>query len=172
LFEPLEVDESAGDGDEVAPRELEQPDDENRWSRRLVFTGVLLATMAAAAAMAIVLLQPARPAKEIVTPTDSTPLSTATSTLVPSTTAAPVPVLPATVSTSAIRTSAAIPTVQPQQPPVQLPTTIASESPAPMPPPPTTRAPISVSPESRAPFPNQEPPGNSDQRGGLLGRLV
>jgi hypothetical protein len=38
------------------PRELEQPDDENRWSRRLVFTGVLLATMAAAAAMAIVLL--------------------------------------------------------------------------------------------------------------------
>jgi len=166
LFEPLEVDESAGDGDEVAPRELEQPDDENRWSRRLVFTGVLLATMAAAVATAIVLLPPAQRAEPIVTPSDSTAPSTTMTTAMPTTTVQPVPVSPATVSPPAIQTPA--PNVAPQPQPVQLPTTLASEPPAPMPPPPTTRAPMSVSPESRAPFPNQEPPGNNDQRGGLL----
>ena len=56
LFEPLDVDESAGKGDELAPREPEQDDDDNRWSRRLVLTGVVLATRAVAAATAIVLL--------------------------------------------------------------------------------------------------------------------
>jgi hypothetical protein len=59
LFEPLEVDESAGNGDDVAPRTPEQPDDGNRWSRRIVLTGVVLATMAVAGATVIVLLQPA-----------------------------------------------------------------------------------------------------------------
>jgi hypothetical protein len=30
LFEPLEVDESAGDGDDVAPQALTEPDNRNR----------------------------------------------------------------------------------------------------------------------------------------------
>jgi cytoskeletal protein RodZ len=181
LFEPLDVDESAGDGDDdAAPRALEQPEDENRWSRRLVFAGVVLATMVAATATAIVLLQPAQPAQLTVTSSDSPPPSTtvspavspAMSTAMPTTTDQPVPVLPATVSTSAIRTSAATPSVAPQLPPVQEPTTVASEVPASMPPSPTTRAPLSVSPESRPPFPDQSPPRNNDQGGGLLGGLL
>jgi outer membrane biosynthesis protein TonB len=180
LFEPLEVDESAGDGDDAALQALEEPDDDNRWSRRIVLTGVVLATMAAAVATAIVLLQPAQPRQLIVTPSDATPPSTpgttAMSTATPTTTAQPSPVAPATVSPSAIQTSAPTgepqrPPVQPQNPPAQKPTTVASEPPAPMPPPPTTRAPISVSPESRAPFPNQTPPRNN-QNGGLLGGLL
>jgi hypothetical protein len=166
LFEPLEVDESAGNGDDAAPQAFAQPRDDNRWSRRIVLAGVVLATLAAAAATAVVLLQPARPAQQIVTPTDRTPLSTAVPTAIspamPSTPAEPVPVLPATVSTSV---------VQPPQPPAQQPTTVASEPPATMPPPPTTRAPISVSPETRAPFPNQIPPRNKDH-GGLLGGVL
>jgi hypothetical protein len=58
------------------------------------------------------------------------------------------------------------PIVEPQRPPAQPPTTIASEPPGTMPPPPTTRAPISFSPESRTPFPNETPPRNNDHRGG------
>ena len=181
LFEPLDVDESAGDGDDVLPLAPEQPADENRWSRRIVLTGVVLATLTVAAATVILLLQPAQPTQLIVTPLDastpsttvSTAMSPALSTAMPTTTAQPAPVLPATVSASAVQTSAAVPTVERQRPPVQEPTTVASEpAPAPMPPPPTTRAPISVSPESRPPFPDQNPPRNSDQRGGLLGGLL
>ena len=176
LFEPLEVDESAGNGDGVAPRALAEPENGNRWSSRIVLAGVVLATLAAATATAIVLMQPAQPAQQIVIPNDPTPPSTtapeATSPAMATTTAPPVPVLPATVSTSAVRTPAATTSVAPQPPPVQQPTTVASEPPAPMPPPPTTRAPISVSPESRAPFPNQTPPGNNEQGGGLLGGLL
>jgi hypothetical protein len=180
LFEPLDVDESAGNGDDAASQASEKTDDENRWSRRIVLTGVVLATLAVAAATALVLL---RPAQLVFTPTDatspsttvstvmSTAASTAVSTAMPTTTAQPAPVLPATVSTPVIQTSAAPPTVEPQRPPVQEPTTVAGEPPAPMPPPPTTRAPISVSPESRAPFPNQTPPRNN-QNGGLLGGLL
>jgi hypothetical protein len=82
------------------------------------------------------------------------------------------PAGPATVSTSAVRTPAATPTVQPRQPPAPQPPTIASEPPATVAPPPTTRAPISVSPESRAPFPNQTPPRSNDERGGLLGGVL
>jgi hypothetical protein len=161
LFEPLEADEPAGDGGDAPSEILSRPEEDNRWSNRMVLAGVVLATLAAAAAMAIALLQPARPADHIVTPSDATSPATTTSpamsTPMPTTTTAPVPVLPATVSTVPARTPAPTPTVQRQQPPVQpAPTTIASESAAPMPPP-TTRAPISVSPETRAPFPNQTP---------------
>jgi hypothetical protein len=181
LFEPLDVDESAGDGDDVFPLAPEQPADENRWSRRIVLTGVVLATLTVAAATVLLLLQPAQPTQLIVTPLDastpsttvSTAVSPALSTAMPTTTAQPAPVLPATVSAPAVHTSAAVPTVEPQRPPVQEPTTIASEpARAPMPPPPTTRAPISVSPESRPPFPDQNLPRNNDQRGGLLGGLL
>ena len=181
LFEPLDVDESAGDGDDVLPLAPEQSADENRWSRRAVLTGVVLATLTVAAATVILLLQPAQPTQLIVTPLDastpsttvSTAMSPALSTAMPTTTAQPAPVLPATVSASAVQTSAAVPTVERQRPPVQEPTTVASEpAPAPMPPPPTTRAPISVSPESRPPFPDQNLPRNNDQRGGLLGGLL
>jgi hypothetical protein len=181
LFEPLELEESAGDGNDAAPHPFTPPADDGRWSRRIVLTGVVLATLAAAAATAVVLLLPARPEQQNVTPTDATPLSTAESTaispampsLLPTTTEPPVPVLPATVSTTVVRTPTATATVTPQQPPVQeQPTTIASEPPPPTPPPPTTRAPVSVSPESRAPFPNQTPPRNNDGRGGLLGGLL
>ena len=181
LFEPLDVDESAGDGDDVLPLAPEQPADENRWSRRIVLTGVVLATLTVAAATVLLLLQPAQPTQLIVTPLDastpsttvSTAMSPALSTAMPTTTAQPAPVLPATVSASAVQTSAAVPTVERQRPPVQEPATGASEpAPAPMPPPPTTRAPISVSPESRPPFPDQNLPRNNDQRGGLLGGLL
>jgi len=176
LFEPLEVDESADDGDDVAPRALAEPENSNRWSNRVVLAGVVLATLAAAAATAIVLMQPAQPAQHIVIPKDSAPPSTtpsaATSPPTPTTTAPPVPVLPATVSTSAVPTPAATTPVAPHPPPIQQPTTVASEPAAPMPPPPTTLAPISVSPESRAPFPNQTPPRQNEQGGGLLGGLL
>ena len=50
LFEPLDVDESAGNGADVALVAPEQDGDDNRWSRRIVLTGVVLATMAVAAA--------------------------------------------------------------------------------------------------------------------------
>jgi hypothetical protein len=181
LFEPLDVDESAANSDDVAPLTPEQDDDGSRWSRRIVLTGVVLATMAGAAATVIVLLQPAERTQLIVTPSDATQSSTAVSTAIspvmstarPAPSAPPLPVLPATVSTSAAQTSTPGPTVAPQHSPVQEPTTVASEpAPASMPPPPTTRAPISVSPESRPPFPDQTPPRNKDGGGGLLGGLL
>src|ERR1700682_542096 len=185
LFEPLDVYESAGNGNNAPPLAPEQPADENRWSRRIVPTGVVLATLAVTAATVIMLLQPAQPTQVIVTPLDATTPSTTVSTAIapamspalstsmPTTTAQPVPVVPATVSASAVQTSAAVPPVERQRPTAQEPTTVASEpAPAPMPPPPTTRAPISVSPESRPPFPDQNPPRNNDQRGGLLGGLL
>jgi hypothetical protein len=169
----------------VLPLAPEQPADENRWSRRIVLTCVVLATMAVAAATVVMLLQPLQRTELIVTPSASTSSSTtvpaavapamspALSTAMPTATAQPAPVLPATVSAPAVQTSAAVPTVERQRPPVQEPTTVASEpAPAPMPPPPTTRTPISVSPESRPPFPDQNPPRNNDQRGGLLGGLL
>ena len=64
LFEPLNVDESAGDGDDVAPQAPAEPENRNRWSSRLVLAGVVVATLAAAAATAIVLVQPAEPAPQ------------------------------------------------------------------------------------------------------------
>ncbi|PXX11296.1 hypothetical protein C8E89_103385 [Mycolicibacterium moriokaense] len=185
LFEPLDVDESAGNGDDADPHVPEQSDDDNRWFRRIVLTGVVLATLAVAAATVILLLQPAQPSQLTVTPIDATsssaPVSTAISPTaspalsisMPTTTAQPVPVLPATVSAPAVQTSTARPIVEPQRPPGQEPTTVASEpAHAPMPPAPTTRAPISVSPESRPPFPDQNPPQDNNQRGGLLGGLL
>jgi hypothetical protein len=59
LFEPLDVVKSAGDDDDAEPQALAQPDNQNRWSNRIVLAGVVLATMAAATATAIALLQPA-----------------------------------------------------------------------------------------------------------------
>jgi len=180
LFEPLDVDESAASSDDVAPAAPEQ-DDDSRWSRRIVLTGVVLATFAGAVATVIVLLQPAQPTHLVVTPSDATQSSTTPptaispvmSTATPATTAPRVPVLPATISTSAAQTSTAKPTIEPQRPPEQEPTTVASEpARSPTPPLPTTRAPISVSPESRPPFPDQGPPRSNDQRGGLLGGLL
>jgi len=179
LFEPLELDKSAGDGPDEDPSAPATNADEGRWSRRIVLTGVVVATLAAAAATAVVMLQPAEPAPQIVTPTDATPMSTPalTSSALPSptptATVPPVPVLPATVSTSAAQAPTATPSVQQPPPqPAQLPTTVVSEPAATMPPAPTTRAPISVSPETRTPFPNQQTPGNNNQRGGLLGGLL
>jgi hypothetical protein len=105
LFEPLEVDESAGDGDDLAPRALAEPENSNRWSSRMTLAGVVLATLAAAAATAIALMQPAETAPQVVIPGDSAPPSTTVSpvasTPVPTTAAELAPVLPATVSTSA-----------------------------------------------------------------------
>jgi hypothetical protein len=49
LFESLDVDESAGNGDDAVSQALEQPADENRWSRRIVLAGVVLATLAGTA---------------------------------------------------------------------------------------------------------------------------
>src|SRR5436189_5046957 len=46
LFEPLDVVESAGNGDVVAPRAPAQSNDDNRWSRRIVLAGAVLATIA------------------------------------------------------------------------------------------------------------------------------
>jgi hypothetical protein len=181
LFEPLDVDKSAGDGHEEPSAAPAADADEGRWSRRIVLTGVVIATLAAAAATAVVLLQPAQPAPQIITPTDATPSSITVSTPpspampapTPTMTDAPVPVLPATVSTSVVRAPGVTPTVQqPPPPPPQQPTTIASVPPATMPPPPTTRAPISVSPETRTPFPNQSPPRDNNGGGGLLGGLL
>jgi hypothetical protein len=120
LFEPLDVDESAGNGDDAVTQALEQPADENRWSRRIILTGVVLATLAVAAATVVVLLQPTRPAQLVFTPSDSTPPSatvpTVMSTAMPTRTAQPVPVLPTTISTPAIKTSAATPRVEPATP--------------------------------------------------------
>jgi hypothetical protein len=176
LFEPLEVNESAGNGDNVAPRTITEPENGNRWSNRIVLAGIVVATLAAATVTAIVLMQPVQPAQQSVIPRDSAPPSTtapaATSPPMPSTTAPPVPVLPATAGTSAARPPAAPPIVAPQPSPFPQPTTVASEPPATMPPPPTTRAPISVSPETRAPFPNQPPPRKNGEGGGLLGGLL
>jgi len=179
LFEPLDGVESAGDGNVddngATPPVLAQPENPNRWSNRIVLAGVVLATMAAATATAVALLQPAQPAQPTVIPTDATPASSpAMSTVMPTTTAQ---VSAATVPPSAIQTSRATPTIEQQRPPVQRPTTSASKPAGTqpvdtMPPSPTTRAPISVSPETRAPFRNQGPPRNNDHGGGLLGGLL
>jgi hypothetical protein len=179
LFEPLDADKTAGDGRNEDPEPSAVDEDEGRWSRRIVLAGIVLATLAAAAATVVALLQPAQPAPQVVTPTDatpsSTPMSTATSPAMPSPipppVAPPVAVLPATVSTSVVRAPTATPTLQQPQAPARQPTTVASEPSATMPPPPTTRAPISVSPETRTPFPNQTPPRSNDGSGGLLGGL-
>jgi hypothetical protein len=177
LFEPLDVDESAGNGDDVALLAPKQDGDDNRWSRRIVLTIVVRAAVLFASATALVLLEPSHRTQLIVTPSDAMPPSTtmppALSPPMPTTTAQPVPVLPATVSTSTVQTLAAIPSVEPRRPPVREPTTVASEPPpAPTRRSPATRAPISVSPESRPPFPGQSPPRNNDQRRGLLGGLL
>jgi hypothetical protein len=175
LFEPLEADESAGDGDDAATSAFPQPADDGRWSRRIVLTGAVLATLAAAAATVVVLLQPARPTRPVVAPTDATLLpmarSTAPSAAMPTPTESPVPVLPATVSTSAARPPSPQPSVAAPAPPAAPPSPAPSAPPATMPPPPTTRAPISVSPQTRAPFPHQNPPRKNDGGGGLLGGL-
>ncbi|WP_041312219.1 hypothetical protein [Mycobacterium sp. JS623] len=176
LFEPLEVDDSAGDGHDEGPDAPAADAGEGRWSRRIVLTGVVVATLVAAITTAVVLLQPAQPAPQIITPTDATtspttmPMPTSSAMPAPllTVTEPPVPVLPATISTSVVVAPTAAP--PPLAPPQEQPTTVASAPPATMPPP-TTRAPISVSPETRTPFPNQPPPGNNDQRGGLLGGL-
>ncbi|HVQ50783.1 MAG TPA: hypothetical protein VMS92_12130 [Mycobacterium sp.] len=141
LFEPLDVDESAGNGDDVTHQVPEHPDDDSRWSRRIVVTGIVLATLAVAAATVLLLLQPVERTQLIVTPIDatspSTPVSEALSTSMPTPTAQPAPVIPPTVSAPAVRTSAVAQTVEPQRPRVQKPTTVASEpARAPMPPPP------------------------------------
>lgn len=168
LFQPLDVVKPAGDDDDDAePQALAQPDNQNRWSNRIVLAGVVLATMAAATATAIALLQPAQPAQQTVIPTDATPMfstaSTAVDTVIPTTIA---------VSTSANQRPEATPTIEQQRPPVQQPTTSASKPAGTTAPPPTTRAPSSVSPPSRPPFPSQTPPRNNNQRGGLLGGLL
>ncbi len=174
LFEPLEADDSAGDGDDAAVQALTQTQDDSPWARRIVLTGVVLATLAAAAATAVVMRQPALPAQHIVTPTDATPMSTPESTatspaLPPRMPATTTPPAPATVSTSVGRPPSAARPVLPQQPP----SSTAGEPPATMPPPPTTRAPMSVSPETRTPFPNQTPQRRNDGGGGgLLGGLL
>jgi hypothetical protein len=67
LFEPLEVDELAGNGDVDSRQVTAQPEDNNPWIRRLVLAGVVLATLGLAAATVMVLLQPAQPAQEPVT---------------------------------------------------------------------------------------------------------
>jgi hypothetical protein len=176
LFEPLNVEESAGDGDDVSPQSPAEPENRNRGSSRIALAGVVLATLVGAAAAIIVLLQPAQPAPQILIPGNSaqpsTTVSAATSPPMATTTAPPVPVPPATVSTPAVRTPAATTTVAPEPPPVQQPTIVASEPPGTMQPPPNMRAPISVSPESRPPFPNQTPPRKNEQGGGLLGGLL
>ncbi|WP_156752306.1 hypothetical protein [Mycobacterium sp. ACS1612] len=168
LFEPLEADESAGDGGDAAKSVVARPQEDGRWSRRIVLSGMVLATLAATAATVVVLLQPARPTQPLVTPTDTTLLPMATSTAppaaMPTPTGSPVPVLPATVSTSAARPPAPPPSVATPAPPA------APPSPAPSAPP-ATRAPISVSPQTRAPFPNHSPPRKNDDGGGLLGGL-
>jgi hypothetical protein len=179
LFEPLDVAESAGDGDDTAPLALApaRPDNQNRWSNGILLAGIVLATMAATTAAVVALLQPAQPAQQTIIPTDATPVAPTTSTVVatvmPTMTAAPAPVSGATVSTSAIQPSAATPTVAQQRPPLPPPTTTTASKPAAtMPLSPTTRAPISVSPESRAPFPNQTPQKGGDGHPGLLGGLL
>src|SRR4051812_48588277 len=178
LFEPLDVDKTAGDGREEGLQASAADEDEGRWSRRIVLGAIVLATLAAAGATAVVLLQPAQPAPLVVTPTDATPSSTPTATSpampspIPPTAAPPVAVLPAIVSTSVVRAPTPTPTLQQPPAPIQQPTTIASAPPATMPPPPTTRTPISVSPETRTPSPNQTPPRNNDGSGGLLGGLL
>jgi hypothetical protein len=122
LFEPLDVVEPAGDDDDAEPQALAQPDNQNRWSNRIVLAGAVLATMAAATATAIALLQPAQPAQQTVIPTDATPMfstaSTAVDTVIPTTIA---------VSTSANQRPEATPTIEQQRPPVQQPTTSASK---------------------------------------------
>jgi cytoskeletal protein RodZ len=175
LFEPLKVDESAGNGDDVAPRSLAEPENRSRWSSRIVLASVVLATLAAATATVVVLLQPVQPVPQIDIPrgaaTPSSTVSPVESAPTPTTTAESVPVLPATVSTPATPVPSPR-AIAPRPPPPPQPTTVASEPADTMPPSPTTRAPISVSPEPRPPFPDQTPPKKNDQGGGLLGGLL
>jgi hypothetical protein len=177
LFEPIDVDDADVSSEDDGDRTVVTPgaDDEPSVARpnRLVLAGIVLATVAAATATAVVLLQRPEPANRFGTPVNSTPTE-------PAGTSQPIAVSPVTVTASVIdspRPTAVIqsvPHAQPAQPPpppvAPPPGPTASEAPATHPP--TTRAPISVSPEPRPPFPNQNPPRQGgDQPGGLLPRL-
>jgi hypothetical protein len=177
LFEPIDVDDADVSSEDDGDRTVVTPgaDDEPSVARpnRLVLAGIVLATLAAATATAVVLQQRPAPANRFGTPVNSTPtLSTE-----PVGTSQPIAVSPGTVTASVIdspQPTAVIqsvphpPPAQPQQPPPQ-PTAASGASEAPATHPPTTRAPISVSPEPRPPLPNQNPPRQgAGQPGGLL----
>ena len=137
LFESLDVDESAGNGDDVTHQVPEQPDDDSRWSRRIVLTGI-------------------GGALDFDADPDRSTCSGHTAhgqcTCRP-------------YIGGGTNRRATTPTCAEADYRCERACARTDAAPA------TTRAPISVSPESRPPFPDQNPPRNNDQRGGLLGGL-
>jgi hypothetical protein len=176
LFEPISVDDTDVSSDDGAPRAAIKPAADDGSSvpipSRLVMAGMVLATLAAAAATAIVLLQRPEPANRLDSPVNSTSSSAIQPAAPPQTVAVSPATATASPTDTPLRTAVTqAPPAQRQPPPAQPPP--AQPPPAPGQPPathpPTTRAPISVSPETRTPFPNQNAPRQGgDQPGGLL----
>ena len=172
LFEPIDVDDadvsSTDDGDRTEVIATADDEPSVAGPNRLVLAGIVLATLAAATATAIVLLQRPAPANRFGTPANSTPTLSTT----PVGTRQPIAVSPVPVTTPTSESPHPTTVTQPPPPPVPPPPPTAATGSSEAPHPSTTRAPISVSPETRQPFPSQNPSHQGpDQPGGLLGGL-
>jgi hypothetical protein len=175
LFEPLDVEDSADGADDTGSAA-----DEWEWrslssgitaSVRMAFAAFVLATLGAAAVVAVLLSQPRDDTDPAVLPLDQAPLPTVV-TRVPAQAGAASPpstsevaTAPQTIDSSSHQISS--PPV-PAEPPRETRRNVTVS--------PVTRAPMSVAPETRTPFPNQQQrPGggqNNGGGGGLLGRLL
>jgi hypothetical protein len=173
LFEPLDVEESVDGADTPGGPAVGVTASEDSAPTRMAFAAFVLATLAAVAVVAALLLhRPDVPQTPLDIPAGSTPVPTTVADVSPSV----APRAPAPAPTPAVdqtpRTVETVPSQQFSPEPAQPPRTSAPRAPqggASISP--TTRAPISVAPESRAPFPNQGP-RSGDNGGGLLGGLL
>ena len=174
LFEPLD-DDGLIDGTADAPSADRSGDESPARSTthvRMAFAVFVLATLTAAAVVALLLLpRPNGPEDPVDATLDPTPLSTAVSPDAPALRPVPPPVTTASeVPNPTPQTVESGPAQSPAQP---QPTTSNREPQPRVTNSPSTRAPISVAPETRQPFPNQDPRGaNGNGGGGLLGGLL
>jgi hypothetical protein len=163
LFEPLDGGDTVEATDDDA---VEETDVERSPARtKLTVAALLLASVAATAAIAMLLVRPTSDGR-VDTPVKIAPATTATSASAIATTQAapPPPANPAPVVPPSELPATTTPVV-----PVPLPTQTAVPPSTPADQPPDTRAPISVEPAPHPPFPDQTPDYGRDQRGGLLG---
>lgn len=169
LFEPLDAEAPADDTVDSEPTAADPPSGAGPvW---VAFAAFVLATLGAAAIVAVLLLQRPDAANDpFDVRLDPAPLSTAVP-VIPSQ-PAPVPAAPTEPPQPVESTPGQAPG-QPPGPPTQPPPTVQREPGSGVRSSPTTRPPISVAPKPHAPFPNQGPRGGGEPRtgGGLLGGL-
>jgi hypothetical protein len=166
LFEPIDDEESAdGTGDAES---ASADDDPPRTGApvMMAFASFVLGTLAAVAAVAVLLLQrPYAPTKPVSVPLESAPQPTTVPDMPPQLGPPPPPEpAPSQTATEAPQTVESSP--QPQTAPQ--PTTSQRERETHVTNSPTTREPISVAPETRPPFPKQGPQQGDPKEGDLI----